>query len=173
MRILVTTLFALACLALPASASAAERTLQPGDVAPDFALTLVTGEKVALADLRGQVVILNFWATWCAPCKKELPILDRYYAVLKDKGLKVFAITTEDSVPLYQLKKLFAAMAIPSVRKLKGPYKPLGAIPTNFVIGRDGRIRYAAAAALDLDKLNEIIIPLMNERAPTVTASLP
>lgn len=145
---------------------AAARELKVGDIAPDFQLTLIDGSKVSLADLRGQVVVLNFWATWCGPCKRELPILDSYYRVAQKHGLRVFAITTEDSLPISQLRKLFDAMAIPSVRRVKGPYGPLKAIPTNYVIDRAGRIRYAKAAAFDLDDLNELLVPLLNEKAP-------
>ncbi len=144
-----------------------------GDMAPPFTLTLVDGSKVSLADLRGQVVVLNFWATWCAPCIKELPLLNTYYRLSKKNGLSVFAITTQDSVPLYRLKKLFERMAIPSVRHLKGGYADLGGVPTNYIIDRSGRLRYAKAAAFDLESLNEALVPLLNERPPVDTAAGP
>lgn len=135
-----------------------------GDPAPDLELTLVSGEKVKLADLKGQVVVLNFWATWCVPCRQELPTLDSFYRVTKEHGLRVFAVTTEDSVPLYQMKKLFAAMSITPVKKLKGPYDTLDGVPTNYIIDRAGRIRYAKAGAFELDDLNRELIPLLNEQ---------
>ncbi|OYY67363.1 TlpA disulfide reductase family protein [Sphingomonas sp. 28-63-12] len=138
-----------------------------GELAPNFELTLVDGSKVTLEALRGQVVVLNFWATWCGPCKKELPLLDKYYGIQKKAGLRVFAITTEDSLPLGMLKKLFAAMEIPSVRHVKGPYNDITALPTNYVIDRQGRIRYAEAGAFDLDTLNAVLVPLLQEAAPT------
>ncbi len=138
--------------------------------APDFTLTLIDGTKVTRDDLRGQVVVLNFWATWCVPCRTELPTLDAYYAARQNVGLRVFAVATEDSLPLFQLRKLFAAMHIPSAKKIKGPYDTLGGVPTNIVIGRDGRVRYAKAAAFDLDSLNELLVPLLNERAPAPQA---
>ena len=137
-----------------------------GSAAPDFELTLMDGSKVSLASLKGQVVLLNFWATWCVPCRKELPTLDGYYALQKPHGLRVFAITTEGSVPLFQLKKLFAAMAIPSARRIKGPYGPLTGVPTNFVIDRAGVLRYAQSGAFDLDSLNTVLVPLLQEKAP-------
>lgn len=139
-----------------------------GQPAPDFQLTLVDGTHVRLSELRGQVVVLNFWATWCVPCRAELPMLDSYYRVVQAHGLRVFAATTEDSVPLYQLRRVFAAMAIGAVRNMRGPYEPInGAVPTNFVIDRAGRVRYASAGAFDLDALNRILVPLLNEPAPT------
>jgi cytochrome c biogenesis protein CcmG/thiol:disulfide interchange protein DsbE len=142
-----------------------------GDVAPPFELTLIDGTKVSLEALRGQVVVLNFWATWCGPCKRELPTLDRYYDIQKEHGLKVFAIATEDSLPLFQLKKLFAAMHMSSVRKIKGNYPILEGVPTNYIIDRSGHIRYAKASAFDLNTLNEELVPLLREPAPSVPAS--
>jgi len=147
-------------------ASAGAKQPKVGDLAPDFELTLVDGRKVALSELRGNVVVLNFWATWCVPCRAELPILDRYYDIQAKAGLRVFAVTTEDSVPLNQLRKLFSVMRIPPVRKLKGPYGDITALPTNYVIDRAGRVRYAKAGAFDLDMLNQVLVPLLNEPAP-------
>lgn len=151
----------LACLAAPAQAKAPV----VGQPAPPFELRLIDGTKVSLADLKGQVVVLNFWATWCGPCKRELPLLDQYYDLQKQHGLRVFAITTQDSLPNAALKQLFAVMHIPAVRAMKGPYAPLAGVPTNYVIDRAGVVRYAKAAAFDLDDLNNLLVPLLREPA--------
>lgn len=154
---LATTLLALAA---PAPAA----TLKVGQPAPNFELTLVDGSKVKLADLKGEVVVLNFWATWCVPCRTELPLLDAYYRRLQFKGLRVFAITTESSVPISRLKELFAVMAIPSVRRVKGMSTDVQAVPTNYVVDRQGIVRHTKAGAFDLDDLNALLIPLLNEK---------
>ena len=112
------------------------------------------------------MVVLNFWATWCGPCKHELPLIDAYYRVQKAKGLRVFAVATEDSLPTKTLRPLFAAMAVSAARSINGPYPILTGLPTNYVIGRDGRVRYAKANAFDLDDLNTILGPLLAEPAP-------
>jgi peroxiredoxin len=145
----------------------ASGSIKVGAVAPPFELTLIDGTKISSADLRGQVVVLNFWATWCGPCKTELPLLDRYYELQKIHGLRVFAITTEDSLQPYQLKKLFAVMHIQPARKIKGGYNDLGALPTNYIIDRAGRIRYAKAAVFNLDSLNKELVPLLVEPVPS------
>lgn len=150
-----------------ASAATASDRLKVGQPAPPFQLTLIDGSKVSLDQMRGEVVVLNFWATWCGPCKTELPLLDGYYRIQQKHGLRVFAITTEDSLPLGRLRKLFEVMTIPSARSVKGPYGVIGGgVPTNIVIGRDGRVRYAASGAFTVDKMNEILVPLLKEPRP-------
>lgn len=166
-RLVARILAPLAMLTLPAPAAvAAAHPIKVGQPAPDADLMLVDGSKVKLSALHGQVVVLNFWATWCVPCRKELPLLDAYARARAAAGLKVFAVTTEDSVPLYQLKPLFAALTIAPVRRLKGPYADMGALPTNIVIDRQGVVRYAAAGAFDLADLNATLVPLLSEAAP-------
>lgn len=157
---------ALLPLALNGAAPPPAAKVVVGKPAPPFKLRLIKGGEVTLDELRGNVIVLNFWATWCVPCRKELPTLDRYYELRKDSGLRVYAVTTEDSVPAYQLKKLFAVMHIDPVRSIKGPYDVLGnAVPTNIVIDRKGVVRYAEAGAFTLEGLNDLLVPLLNEKA--------
>jgi hypothetical protein len=79
--------------------------------------------------------------------------------------LRVFAVATEDSVPAYRLKPLFTAMAIPSARRVKGPFAVMGALPTNYIIDRAGIVRYAKPGAFDLDDLNGLLVPMLREPA--------
>ena len=72
-------------------------------------------------------------------------------------------------MPIYQLKKLFAVMHITPAKRIKGPYDVIGGVPTNYVIGRDGVLRYAKAGAFDLDALNTVLVPLLQERSPPAT----
>jgi cytochrome c biogenesis protein CcmG/thiol:disulfide interchange protein DsbE len=158
--------FILAGLALASPATA--RVPKVGEVAPDFTLTLMDGSKVSLSDLKGQVIVLNFWATWCGPCRNELPLLNAYYSIQKPAGLTVFAVEDQDeaSVPLYKLKPFLAKLTMPSARRIKGDYAPLEGFPTNYVIDRAGVVRYAKAAAFDLDALNAVLVPLLKEAPP-------
>lgn len=138
-----------------------------GEPAPDFKVTTFDGAKLTLADFRGDVVVINIWATWCGPCKAELPLLDSYYAVMSKHGLKVVAITTEDSVPNNYLKPLQKVLSLPLARSFHGAYRAINdAVPSNYVIDRRGIVRYAKAGAFDLKTLNEILLPLLNEPRP-------
>jgi thiol-disulfide isomerase/thioredoxin len=154
---------------IAATAVAAPTLAKPpvvGKPAPDFSAVMLDGKRLTLADFKGQVLIVNFWATWCAPCKTELPLLDTYLKIQRRHGLSVIAVTTEDSVPISQLKPLAAALTIPLVRSFHGPYAALEAYPTNYVIDRAGVVRYAQAGAFDLDELNRVLIPLLREPPP-------
>jgi cytochrome c biogenesis protein CcmG/thiol:disulfide interchange protein DsbE len=137
-----------------------------GQPAPEATLSLIDGKLIKLSELRGQVIVLNYWATWCAPCKVELPMLDKYYRIQGKHGLRIFAVATEDSLPVKTLKPLFAAMAITPVRRIRGPYGDYTALPTNIVIDRAGIVRYSKAGAFNLADLNRILVPLLQEPAP-------
>jgi thiol-disulfide isomerase/thioredoxin len=135
-----------------------------GEPAPDFEVTTFDGRKLRLADFEDQVLVINFWATWCNPCKKELPLLDTYFAIQEPHGLRVVAVTTEDSAPLSSLKPLAAAVHFPMARSMRGPYHVMTGVPTNYIIDRRGILRYAKAGAFDLDALNGILVPLLREQ---------
>jgi thiol-disulfide isomerase/thioredoxin len=143
--------------------------------APNFTARTFDGRDVSLADYKGQVLIINFWATWCAPCKKELPLLDGYYteAEKRNYGLKIIAITTEDSIPINDLRPLAKQVSFDMARHFHGPYGVLKGVPTNYIIDRNGILRYAKAAAFRLDDLNELLIPLLQQPASADTVPGP
>lgn len=170
-RIIARAAAALLLWGAASAVAAPGRTLTVGAAAPDFELTMIDKSKLTLGELRGQVVVLNFWATWCGPCRAELPLLDSYYKARSNRGLRIIAIATEDSLAAYRLKPLFAKMSMPSARRIKGPYEIMGGLPTNYVIDRAGVVRYAKAGAFTLDELNAVLVPLLNEAAPAKSAS--
>lgn len=131
--------------------------------APDFQATTADGQVVSLADFKGQVLVLDFWASGCAPCKKQLPLLDSYYRLEKKFGLQVLAVATENSMSMRQLKRVAAALTVPVVGGFKGDYGPVQSVPINYVIDRAGVLRYAKAAVLTLDDMNAVLIPLLRE----------
>lgn len=159
-------------LALAYGPVAVAAGVEVGKPAPDFSATTFDGHDVHLRDFAGHVLIINLWATWCGPCRRELPLLDAYYALRHAYGLDVIAVATEGSVPAYKLKPLAAAVHFPFIKNLRGPYRALEGVPTNYVIDRHGTVRYARAAAFSLEDLNSLLIPLLQEssEAPSETA---
>jgi len=138
-----------------------------GKPAPNFQVVTFDGSKVNLADLKGQVILLNFWATWCGPCKRELPLLDAFYRARSQFGLKMYAVATEDSLSPDQLAPVQKVVSFPMIKRFKGDYGKIKALPTNIIIDRAGIVRYAKAAMFELDSINEELVPLLNEPAPT------
>jgi len=157
---------AVAMLALIGTTGAVAH-VKPGDPAPRFTVNLFDKQKITSDQLRGQVVIINRWATWCGPCKKELPELDAYYRQHAKDGLRIFAVTTEDSISDFQLKPLSNALAFPLAHRLTGSaFDVMDGVPTNYIIDRNGVIRYAQANAFDAETLDAIVGPLLAEPAP-------
>jgi thiol-disulfide isomerase/thioredoxin len=138
-----------------------------GKPAPQFTVTTFAKQKVTLDELRGKVVVLNYWATWCGPCKAEMPMMDSFHRRYKDKGFEIFAVTTEGSVPQFRLKKLDSQLSFPLASKIKGKgYGTIGdAVPTSYMIDRKGMLRYAKAGAFSEDEFRKLILPLLAEPA--------
>jgi peroxiredoxin len=147
--------------------------LKVGEQAPDFTVTTFGGRTVKLADLKGDVIVLNFWATWCAPCRRELPALETAFEAYSKYGFQVLAIATEDSVPDSKLKPLAAHLQIPFVKRLNGRYRTLEGVPTNYVIDRSGKLVYAQSGAFDIDSLNAVVVPLLKQPIPEPEPATP
>lgn len=115
-----------------------------GDVAPDFKLEDTKGNQVSLSDLRGKVVVVNFWATWCPPCIEEMPSMEQLHEALKDDDFVLLAINTEKNgrsvVPPFLNKTPYTFPILYDdqglVQKQYGVFK----FPESFIIRKDGTI---------------------------------
>jgi thiol-disulfide isomerase/thioredoxin len=150
---------------VPATAAAGAKV---GASAPNFTLVTFDGQKFSLADLKGEVVVLNYWATWCAPCKREMVVLENYIRRHRGTDLKIFAVNVERSVPDYKLKPLAKILSFPLIHTLNGSGYGLvgGGVPTSYVIDRGGIVRHAAAGAFDDDSFDALVTPLLAVAAP-------
>jgi peroxiredoxin len=132
----------------------------PGGQAPGFTLKTLTGRRVRLSDYRGKVVLINFWATWCAPCLAEMPELAKLQMDYEGKGLQVIGVT-------YGRERVGRITKI--TRKLKVRYPVLigtsglaarygvgEVLPVTIVVDRKSVIRYRFLGVLDPDELDKV-----------------
>ncbi len=123
-----------------------------GERAPAFATRTFDGRPLSLTSLRGRVVLLTFWATWCQPCRDEMRLFERLHRDLGGAGLVVVGVNSrEDVTPIVDYARaleLTFPLAVDPDGKVGGAYGVVG-LPTTFVIGRDGRAVARAVGARD------------------------
>jgi len=118
---------------------------QQGFLAPDFELQTITGETIKLSDLRGQAVLVNLWATWCPPCRAEMPAIEKMHNEYKDDGLVVLAVnmtyqdTASNITPFLDEYGLTFPILL-DVNNSVGTAYQLRSLPSSFFIDRDGII---------------------------------
>jgi cytochrome c biogenesis protein CcmG/thiol:disulfide interchange protein DsbE len=155
---------AAAALALPAQAN----ELRIGQPAPPLVLTTLDGKKIATRDLQGQVVIVTFWASYCEPCRDELPLLSAYAEANAARGLRVLGFALDGPELLGDVKKIAASLSFP-VGLLGNPwaggYGRIWRMPVSFVIARDGKLAYDGwldkQPAWTAESLRRIVDPLL------------
>jgi len=153
----------------PAPTAAAPATAN-FELAPQVQFQTLSGQPFTLVQLRGQVVLLNFWATWCIPCREEIPVLNAMQHELEGKGLKVIGASLEDTaagVVEYQkdVRKFeYQVLVGGDDARAKFGGTPL---PTTYLIDRDGRIRQKIIGARDREGWEAAVKPLLDEPAAT------
>jgi peroxiredoxin len=124
-----------------------------GHLAPDFLLSTLDGREVRLSDYRGHVVFLNFWATWCAPCKIEMPAMERLYREFRPKGFAVLAVSTDDEGAAVtrpfrdSLGLSFTIAHDPDM--IVGRLYRVRTLPVTFLVNREGLITHQVFGARD------------------------
>jgi peroxiredoxin len=137
-----------------------------GQMAPNAAfVNLATGERQTLADLRGRVVVLNLWATWCPPCLRELPDLNRLDADYGPLGLTVVALSDEsvDTIQSFVQARPFSFLVAQASKGTlaDGYERARRTLPTTFVIDRRGVIRVVESGARDYAHFASLVQPLL------------
>lgn len=150
--------------------TAALGAARTGSPAPALTVRTLRGDTVSLAGLRGKVVLVNFWATWCPPCRAEIPGFEKVYEEKRQSGLVVLGISTDDNGPVPVAGFLVqrgitypVAMSSPAIERMFGG---IDALPTTFLIDRAGRIRYQVRGIFARPTLDQTVDRLLAERAP-------
>lgn len=139
--------------------SEGETGLEEGDLAPDFELNNIDGEMVRLSDLRGEKVLLNFWATWCPPCRAEMPDMQTYHEE-HDDGVILAVNLVETEQNMGQVESFLEEYGITfqilldETTEVSGIYDAY-ALPTSYLIDTDGRIHTKAIGTINYDYLVE------------------
>jgi thiol-disulfide isomerase/thioredoxin len=115
--------------------------------APDFALRSMQGPSVRLSEHLGEVVIINFWATWCGPCRQEMPLLDALYGKYKQAGLVLLSVNidenVEPAVEMAQTLKVSYPVLLDARKEVSRAYD-VGAMPVTVLVDRAGVVRYVS-----------------------------
>ena len=116
-----------------------------GQVAPDFALKSSTGENLRLSEFRGDVVMINFWATWCGPCRQEMPLLDELYARYKRVGFNLLGVNIDDDSrrAMQMIEELGVSFPVlfDASKEVSKLYE-VEAMPVTVLVDREGNVRY-------------------------------
>lgn len=140
-----TRLSAQIVLLLATIASSSAHAVTSEQAAPDFTLKSLDGKNLRLDEYRGQVVLINFWASWCGPCRQEMPVLDRLHQRYESAGFAVLGINVEgEEAPARELLKKVPVtfpVLIDEGQRVSKLYN-LQAMPSTVVVDRDGKIRY-------------------------------
>ena len=138
-----------------------------GSAAPGFSLQDLNGKPLTLADYSGKVVLLNFWATWCTPCRGEIPQFVDFQNSLGPQGLQLIGISMDDEAKpvqeFYQQFKMNYPVAVGNTN-LAESYGGVLGLPVTFLIGRNGRIAARYVGATDMPALQQKIQALLQAK---------
>jgi peroxiredoxin len=136
--------------------------------APDFVLKDLQGKDLKLADYKGKVLVLNFWATWCPPCRAEIPDFVEVYAANKDKGLEILGfsvdrMTADNLLPFVSKAKINYPVALADARIVQD-YEPGDYIPATIIIDKKGILRHRHVGLMDKSTLVQLFNQYNNEK---------
>jgi peroxiredoxin len=154
----------MAVVACASSDSTALQGVNQGNLARDFDLETVEGERASLSDYRGSVVLINFWAAWCPPCRAEIPDLEAAYRSHGDEGLVVLGINVQDSAqlvkPFVQDMGMTYPVLLDESGQLMKEYRAPG-LPMSLVVDREGVIQERHIGYLSAEQLADYLAKVL------------
>ena len=159
--------YILVLLILSFSAPVEAANLTVGKVAPAFEIKTILGTPITQSSTKGRVLVINFWATWCAPCHHEMPELEKFYRKYHDQGVDVVAISLDDKSDLDAVKNAMKSCSFPFAMADDADMHRFGRVwrvPVTFVIDRNGVLRHngwEGEPVVDAAILEKIVLPLL------------
>lgn len=137
-----------------------------GDLAPEINLKSMTGDQIVLSQLEGRSVLVNFWATWCGPCREEFPALGRAYKKYKDQGFVVIGVNFQDEnsdegVLTFMRNSVVTFPIVRDTGERVGRMYNVRGLPTSFFVDKTGVIRDTVVGAMDSDIIEEELAKLL------------
>jgi cytochrome c biogenesis protein CcmG, thiol:disulfide interchange protein DsbE len=133
--------------------------------APSLVLTELNGDAFDLSQKHGKVVLVTYWATWCAPCKKEMPILDSFYRRYRERGLEVVGISADRPQDYAKMRKISSALAYPTAtldQISDNGFGPPEGFPLTYVVDRNGIVRDKFVEVRE-QLLLDVVVPLLRQ----------
>jgi thiol-disulfide isomerase/thioredoxin len=156
---------ALCLLFVLAGWSSARAAPSINDAAPALVLSELGGDTFDLSKLRGKVVLVNYWATWCAPCKKEMPVLNSFYRRYHEQGLEIIGISADRPQDFAKMRNVSGTLAYPTStldRISENGFGPPEGFPLTYVIDRDGIVRDKFIDVRE-QLLRDVVLPLLRK----------
>jgi cytochrome c biogenesis protein CcmG/thiol:disulfide interchange protein DsbE len=143
---------------------AAARGAEVGEAAPALIAPELDGKTFDLAAERGKVVIVNFWATWCGPCRAEMPLLNRFYLEHRAQGLALVGVSVDDRHDRKEVVEIMRQFAYPAVLASSATANGFGpplAVPMTWIIDAKGVVRARLVSAVTEQALAQAVLPLL------------
>ncbi|MHB1074732.1 TlpA family protein disulfide reductase [Thiobacillus sp.] len=135
---------------------------------PPWQVTLTDGSALTSDALKGKVVLVNFWATWCPYCRKEKPVIDAFWQDYRSRGFDVVSISVDDppeKIDAWMKDKGYTFRAAPTNASVIAAFGNVSTVPTSFILDADGHIRHKVAGQLHYPRLENLVTPLLGAAA--------